>query len=115
MTASELAGLWQADADVLRRRGCAVQAEALERCASELQAALRAENAEALTLAEAARESGYSPDRLRHLVTAGVIPNAGARGRPRIRRADLPRKAKASAVGFDAIAAADHVLSGRAR
>lgn len=48
---------------------------------------------ELLTLAVAAAESGYSVDHLQRLVAEGEIPNAGQKGKPRIRRADLPRKA----------------------
>jgi hypothetical protein len=45
-----------------------------------------------LSLAQAAQESGYSVDRLQKLVAAGTIPNAGRKGKPAIRRSDLPRK-----------------------
>jgi hypothetical protein len=47
----------------------------------------------ALTLREAARESGYSVDHLARLVREGTIPNAGRPRAPRISRKDLPRKA----------------------
>ena len=43
-----------------------------------------------LTLAEAAQESGYSVDHLERLVREGKISNAGRRGKPMIRRSDLP-------------------------
>jgi hypothetical protein len=48
--------------------------------------------AEILTLAEAAQESGYSGDHLRHLIADGTLDNAGRKGSPRIRRGDLPVK-----------------------
>ena len=39
---------------------------------------------------------------LRELVAAGEVPNAGRKGAPRIRRADLPRKPGAkSESGYD--------------
>ena len=64
-----------------------------------------AAGAATLTLAEAALESGYSVDHLRHAVASGQIANAGRRGAPRIRRADLPKKpgapATAPAGGYD--------------
>jgi len=60
--------------------------------AAELEEAIRTAEDEALTLTHAARESGYSSDHLRHLVADGTIPNAGEKGRPRIRRGDLPMK-----------------------
>ena len=60
--------------------------------ATELQEALRESGDEVLTLQRAAAESGYSESRLRHLIADGTIPQAGERGRPRIRRGDLPSK-----------------------
>lgn len=67
-------------------------ARSLEACAAELEAAVTAARDQELTLAEASTESGYSERRLRELVSEGAIPNAGRKGRPRIRRGDLPRK-----------------------
>jgi hypothetical protein len=109
MTCQQLVDRWRADSEVLRRNGCETAAQALEARASELEAVLRNEAAETLTLRQAAQESGYSHERLRHLIAAGDIANAGRKGAPRIRRADLPRKAQAKAVSggsFDAFAAA---------
>ena len=54
---------------------------------------------------QASAESGYSESRLRHLVAAGELQNAGKKGAPRIRRSDLPKKAAGVNV-FDATAAA---------
>ncbi|MGH7605673.1 MAG: hypothetical protein ACRENK_16975 [Gemmatimonadaceae bacterium] len=48
--------------------------------------------ARALTLAEAAEESGYSIDHLARLVRQNKIQNVGKPGSPRVRAADLPRK-----------------------
>lgn len=48
-----------------------------------------------LSLNEAARESGYSAEHLQRLVANGDIPNAGQKGKPRVRRGDLPKKAVA--------------------
>lgn len=69
-------------------------AEAFRRAADELDAALREAADEELTLQEAAEESGYSTRRLRELLSEGEVPMgpSGRKGRPRIRRADLPRK-----------------------
>jgi len=72
---------------------------ALERAAAELEAALREQAEELLTLQEAAAESGYSARRLRELVAAGQLENVGGKGRPRFRRGDLPRKARAQSAG----------------
>ena len=62
---------------------------------AEVEALLTAEEDETLSLTRAARESGYSAGHLGRLVRDGTIPNAGRRHAPRIRRADLPRKATA--------------------
>ena len=72
--------------------------------AAELQEALRESDGELLTLQEAAAESGYSESRLRHLISDGTLPQAGERGRPRVRRGDLPskpQKADASTTDLD--------------
>ena len=74
-----LATRWRTEAATLRRRGAPQQAEALESCADELEAGLRAHEHEALTLQEAAEESGYSRDHLGRLVREGKLSNAGAK------------------------------------
>ena len=68
---------------------------------------------EELTLADSAIASGYSKRRLSELIADGTIPNVGRKGAPRIRRADLPRKAKAPSNGFDAGAEASSILGAR--
>ncbi len=90
-------------------------ATAFEVCAGGLEAALRANESSTLTLPEAAAESGYSADRLRHMIAEGKIPNVGRKGAPRIRRANLPVKpgrAKPAVSGFDAGAFARSLLPG---
>ena len=99
MTPSELAIQWRADADVLERRNAPDLARVYRSVADELDAALRAVDDDTLSLAEAAEVSGYSLDRLRHKVTAGEIPNAGRKGKPLIRRGDLPSKKRRTASG----------------
>lgn len=109
MTPTELATKWRADADVLE----AYAPEMAKVCRSHadaLDAALRSVDDDVLSLADAARASGYSPDRLRHKVSSGEIPNVGKKGAPRIRRGDLPLKKNAKASGFDAVAAARGLL-----
>ena len=76
----------------------------LRKCGAEEHAnreALRAEDVlreadqwlnEPLTLREAAETSGYSYASLQSLVRSGELPNAGEKGRPRVRRRDLPRR-----------------------
>ena len=79
---------------MLRRRGQDALAAMAESYADELEEALREHDIEALTLQEAAVESGYSADHLGRLVRDGKITSAGQPNAPRIRRADLPRKPK---------------------
>lgn len=94
MTGVKLLEAWRARAGELRPFAPGV-AEAFAKCADELEAAIREQGNETLNLTEAARESGYSADHLARLVKGGKIPNAGSKHRPRIRRANLPRKATA--------------------
>ncbi len=102
MTAEALRAKWEARHAEWRRLrvhvdGAAVTAEML----ADLAELERTSADEQLTLEVAAAESGYSADHLRHLVAAGTLRNAGAKGRPRIRRADLPKKPAAAAAGYD--------------
>lgn len=84
---------WVSEAHILRTRYADQRLAALtEAHASELADALKQRDAEALCLADASRESGYSIPHLRHLISTGEIPNVGRRGRPRISRGSLPQK-----------------------
>lgn len=76
-----------------RRIGADAQAKILEKCAGELEAEAREEQLRLVTLHEAEELSGYSYSALEKGVRAGRIPNAGTKHSPRIRVADLPRKA----------------------
>ena len=87
-----LAASWRSEAELLRRRGIGDLAHMVESYALELDEALEGLENEALTLGEAAEESGYSKDHLARLAREGKIPNAGRPGAPRIRRANLPTK-----------------------
>ncbi len=89
---TELAARWDADAETLERHEDARGATLCRRFAAELREAVRADQDRPLTVAEAALESGFSEDHLRREVASGRIPNAGRKGAPRIRRADLPLK-----------------------
>jgi hypothetical protein len=84
---------WQLRATMLREYGAEAQAAAIEVCAIELADAIKAWQDEPMTLEKAVEESGYSYSTLQQKVASGEIPNAGTRGRPRVRRYDLPRKA----------------------
>lgn len=84
-----LAETWQGEADLLRRRGAPRQADALESAAEELEDRLREWSLELLSLEEAAREAGLAYDTVQRKVADGELPNAGEKGAPRVRRADL--------------------------
>ncbi len=88
----ELLTRWRNEAETVERCGHEVTGKLIRRLAVEVDEALRDDQDETLTLVEAALESNYSIDHLRKMVAAGTIPNAGERGRPRIRRGDLPVK-----------------------
>jgi hypothetical protein len=115
MTPKELLERWRQDAELLDGYGATQLATTCRRHADDLAAVLRSVEDDALDLAAAAQVSGYSPDRLRHLVASGAIANAGRKGSPRIRRGDLPIKRRGGAGGFDAAAVAGDLLSAARR
>jgi hypothetical protein len=87
---------WQTTRDVFAESGALVDgAKLLDSVLADVGALFASASDETLTLREAASESGYSQDHLARLVRAGAIPNAGRARSPRIRRANLPRKAAA--------------------
>ena len=90
MRPEELPARWRDSAEDLEGFGASDQAQAVRRCAAELEESIRTAATEVLTVAEAAEETRYSPDYLRQRVASGKIPNAGQPGRPRILRQDLP-------------------------
>lgn len=86
-----LAAGWREEAATFRKRGAEQQATMLESCAEDLTEGLRSWHFTALSLPEAAAESGLSYSHLQRQVAGGEIPNAGCRGAPRILRKDLPQ------------------------
>jgi hypothetical protein len=86
-----IAARWAWRLEEWRRLHATVDGAAI---ASEVLADLEqvaAESArESLTLSDAARVSGYSPDHLARLVREGKLANHGRKGAPRFLRADLP-------------------------
>ena len=91
---------WSGEAETLRRLGAHVDgAKLIEAIVADFQTVHRAERSEALTLEEAARESGYTPDHLGRLLRSGAIPNAGRKNAPRILRRHLPYKPGALRAG----------------
>ena len=92
-----LAASWREEAATLERRYHDERAARIFRLlATELEHVVDQLDGELLRLSDAAAESGYSADHLRHLVADGTIPNAGRKGAPRIRRKDLPAKPQAA-------------------
>ena len=67
-------------------------AQVLEDACDRLERTVREADLQHLTLAEAARESGYSADQLSRHIREGRLVNVGRKGAPRLRRGDLPRK-----------------------
>ncbi|MFH1833457.1 MAG: hypothetical protein ABH877_00415 [bacterium] len=92
MVLGDLVSEWRATAKLFRGHEQATTAVAYEKCADALEEALALESEAALTLHEAAAESGYTADHLGRMVREGKIPNAGMPGSPLIAKRDLPRK-----------------------
>lgn len=93
MTRTDFRTRWSAVRTTLAEAGALVDgARLLDRVLADAEAVFATEEAETLTLAHAARESGYSRDHLARLLRSGTLPNAGRPRSPRIRRSDLPRK-----------------------
>lgn len=89
---TDLLGRWERDEARLRELGQTQLADFSKCCQTELREWWREFQLEELTLEEAAAYSGLSYDALRKKVATGKIPNEGVKGRPRIRRGDLPMR-----------------------
>ena len=81
------------DAATLEEYGAAATANAIRACTTTFKNALARLGDEPLSLGDAALASCYSVDHLSRLVRSGAIPNAGRKGKPKIRRCHLPKKA----------------------
>lgn len=92
MTLEQLLAQWRSDAATIRDYGGKDLADALERCADQLEETMRDEKDESLSLAEASAECGFSASHLGRQVRDGKLSNVGKKGAPRVRRGDLPRK-----------------------
>jgi hypothetical protein len=107
---------WEEELRVLQACGANEAAATREADIRELREQWREWQLESLTLEEAAAYSGRSYDGIRKAVASGEIPNAGEKGRPRVRRADLPMKPPGSSVDTDETGViAGRILAARAR
>lgn len=90
MIVSALPAHWRGRATELERYAPAA-AQAFKDAADQLDAALQSSDA-SVSLKEAAGIGGFSVDHLQRLVATGRLTNIGRKGRPRIRRDDVPVK-----------------------
>lgn len=96
MTHHELRDQWATRRTEYQRLGVYVDgAKVIEAFLTDLDAVMRDQADELLSLSRAAHLSGYSTGHLARLIRSGQLPNAGRPNAPKIRRADLPRKATA--------------------
>ena len=107
---ADLPPRWSGRAAEMRFLGQEPIAALIEAMLGEFETELAADASEALTIAQAAAESGYSKEHLRRLVREEQIPSAGKPNAPLIRRADVPikpgrlaskRDAKTPSNGYD--------------
>ena len=70
------------------------QARTLVQAAEILEWAQMVWDNEPLTLTQAAEESRFSYSAIQKMVASGESENVGGKGNPRVRRGDLPKKAK---------------------
>ena len=97
MSAREIIDRWAARRDELARLKAVVDGAVLcDEVLADLNAITNEHGNMPLSVAEAARESGYSAGHLGRELKAGRIPNAGRENAPKILRRDLPRKLGAS-------------------
>ena len=93
MTRAEFITKWAERAEELGRLRASVDGHRIiSEFLTELERLFRDEESDILTLDEAAEYSGFSADHIGRSIRRGSIENVGQRGRPRVRRGDLPRK-----------------------
>lgn len=90
----EILEVWRKDAATFRKYGAVAVAEVIEAMCAQLEAHIRERELEALTIDEAAQESGYSYSAIQKMVSSGELENVGRKHAPRVRRGDLPRKGR---------------------
>jgi hypothetical protein len=67
-------------------------AHAFRTAADDLDRSLATADEDTVTLGEAATLGGYSVDHLQRLVRTGRLENVGRKGKPRIRRSQVPAR-----------------------
>jgi hypothetical protein len=92
VTIAGLVSKWRDEAATFRRWKVEHLAVVIERAADDLEAHLRNSAHDPVTLKEASEIGGYRYDHLSELVREGVIENMGRKGKPLIRRMDIPVK-----------------------
>lgn len=93
MTPSQFLAKWTAEAEAMHRRGVMVNGAGLcNEILTDFRAVVACQVELVLSLPEAAARSGYTAEHLGRMVGEGRIWNAGRKGVPRIRAADVPRK-----------------------
>jgi hypothetical protein len=85
---------WRQRAAMFRKHGVEQAAITIDVLVAELELVLQAGEDRPLTLQAAAVESGYSADHLARLVRQGKVANVGRKFAPRVRRGDLPKRAR---------------------
>ena len=93
-----LSSQWRSRASDLERYSPSA-AQAFRDAADELENALQSGEG-CVSLKEASTLGGYSTDSLQRMVAAGRIQNFGRKGKPRVRRADVPVKPGHTAAGL---------------
>lgn len=91
MDHAPLIARWRRCAAALQRYGPEAAA-VLEDVADELEAFDCQHAGETLTLLQASVASGYSRDHISRMISEKRIKNVGRKGKPLVRRSDLPRK-----------------------
>jgi hypothetical protein len=107
---TDLVRRWCQQAAQYDRDGHLASARILQRVADELEVIT---GGESVTLAEAARRSGYTTDHLARLDREGKLRNVGRKHAPRYLVVDLPRKLSRMPEKSDIVATEGDVLRER--
>jgi hypothetical protein len=89
---ADLPSFWRHRSQVLKECSAEPQAKVLEMCAEQLELSLNYRDEELVSLTEAARAKGYTPDHIGRLVRQGKLKDYGRPKAPRVRLSELPRK-----------------------